>query len=150
MTVIRDRIAGGAVALLGLYYILQSLRYGIGSAARMESGFFPLLLGILALGLGIGIMVQLADRLAGQEEDVEKINWRAVIMLPAAIVAFAATIRPFGLVPAVFLTVLISSFADRGFGWKPALVLAIFVTIFSTLIFKIGLELQVNIIRWPL
>ena len=54
---------------------------------------------------------------------------------------FGMTVRGLGFVPALFITTLIASQASVKMKPLPALVLAVLVTLFSTLIFSYGLGL---------
>lgn len=145
---LRDLSAGLAVALTGAFAIVQSAAFPLGTLARMGPGYFPLLLGALLLALGLGIVVFDA-RTAGADRGADVISrqrLRAICTLAAAPMAFAVLIEPAGLVPAVFAAVFVSTFADRGAGLLRASLLAAGVTVFSVLIFKVGLNLPIDLI----
>src|SRR5918992_2700391 len=55
---VADLLAGGTFLALGAGFALGSLRYDIGSALRMGTGYVPLVLGVALAALGLTIIVQ--------------------------------------------------------------------------------------------
>lgn len=101
----------GAVALfaLSLIFIFGGLKLGLGSFFRLGTGAFPFISGsILAV---LAIFVGLHEwRSKGLSHPPDWISFLAIV---AAIAIFASTADRLGLVPAVFMSVIIASFPDR-------------------------------------
>ena len=144
-----DLIAGGLFILLGLFFGLQALGLEIGTSLRMGPGYFPLLLaGILVL-LGIVVIVRAAVEDNGE---IGALAWRGMLFILPAPVFFGLTVRGLGFVPSLFLTALIASGASHKMTPVKALLLALGITVFSTLVFSyaLGLPFQRFGPWWPL
>ncbi len=72
---------------------------------------------------------------------------RGVIFIIGSILAFAACIRPLGLVIASFATMIICAAAAEDVKWRETLLVAIFVTAFCSVLFPYGLNLPFQL--WP-
>lgn len=146
----RELLAGFLVAAFGGGIILESLNYQLGTAMRMGPGFFPLGLGLLLVALGLAIMV--FDTRAARHEPAALhalfIAWRPLIVLPLSILVFAFCIRRFGLVPATFAAVFLSTFAERAAPLLRSILVAAAITLMALVIFRWGLELRVEAFRW--
>ena len=106
----------------------QSLGLEIGTAFRMGPGYFPLVLALILVLLGVVVIVQ-ATRVAG--EPLGEFAWRGMAFILPAPVFFGLTVRGLGFVPALFLTSLIAAFASARMRPLPALALAFAVTVFA-------------------
>ena len=134
-----DAVAGVVFIAFGLFFGLSALLgLDLGTALRMGPGYAPLVLaGVLVL---LGLLI-LAGALRRAPEPVGRIAWRGLAVLLPAPILFGLTVRGLGFVPAIFLTTLLASFASPRMRPLPALLLAIGVTIFATLVFSVALGL---------
>lgn len=123
---------------LGLLFAYESWMLDMGTALRMGPGYFPLLLALVLSLLGVVILIQ-ATRVKG--EPVGPIAWRGMLLILPAPVLFGLTVRGLGFVPAVFITALFASFASVRMRLLPALILSVAVTLFSYVVFSMGLGL---------
>lgn len=131
--------ACGAIFIaVGLFFGYQSLGQEIGNAFRMGPGYFPLVLSGILILLGAIIVVQ-ATRVTG--EPVGQIAWRGMIFILPAPIFFGLTVRGLGFVPALFFTALIAAFASQRMRPGTALIVALALTIFSTIVFSYALGL---------
>lgn len=131
-------LCGALFAALGLIFAYQSWVLDIGTALRMGPGYFPLLLGLILLLLGVVILIQ-ATRV--NSEPVGPIAWRGMLLILPAPVFFGLTVRGLGFLPAIFLTAFIASFASLRMKPLAALILSAAVTLFSYAVFTRGLGL---------
>ena len=131
-------LCGALFIALGLIFAYESWMLDMGTALRMGPGYFPSLLGFVLLLLGIVIVIQ-ATRIGG--EPVGPIAWRGMLLILPAPVLFGLTVRGLGFVPAVFLTALLASFASLRMKPHSALILSLAVTLFSYVVFTLGLRL---------
>ena len=134
-----DAFAGLVFILFGLAFGLKSLGLDLGTAMRMGPGYFPMVLSGLLLLLG-GLIVVGAIREKGGD-GVGTLAWRGVFFILPAPIFFGLTVRGLGFVPAVFLTTLVAALASFKMRLHWALLLAVSVTIFATLVFSYGLGL---------
>ena len=139
MVVDRANLLCGAIFIaFGAFFALSSLGIEIGTAFRMGPGFFPLMLAIVLILLGLVIVVQ-ALRVEG--EPIGFVAWRGMLLILPSPIFFGLTVRGLGFVPAIFFTALIAAFASTRMSVMLAVILSACVTIFSTLVFVQALGL---------
>lgn len=133
-----DFTAGVLFILFGLGFGASALGLEMGTTLRMGPGYFPMALAVLLTGLGLAISAN-AFRSVG--EAVGTYAWRGMVFILGAPVFFGLTVRGLGFVPSLFVTTLIAALA--GLKLKPiyAVLLAIAVTVFCTLVFSVALGL---------
>lgn len=93
-------IAGGSMCLTGAFVIFDALGMRLGTPTRMGPGYYPMLIGAAALGLGILILVTETRRSVPLEPELTERSgaaWRSRILVPASMVVFALLLRPAGL-----------------------------------------------------
>lgn len=142
----RDVLAGMLLAGIGLLYLGASIALPIGSAVRMGSGYFPMLVS------GLLVLVGLAAATAGigKIDDADEPSaWRALIAIIAAVLVFGFTVRGLGLVPAVLATALLSCWATGQFHLLQALLTAALLALFCWAVFIWGLGLALDPFVWP-
>lgn len=134
-----DAAAGVVFILFGLFFAIQSLGLELGTAFRMGPGYFPLVLSGFLIVFGTLVLLNALSSRIG--EGIGSFAWRGLAFILPAPIFFGLTVRGLGFVPAIFLTTLIAGLAS--FRMKPhwAVLLAVAVTIFSTLVFSYGLGL---------
>ncbi|HWT31392.1 MAG TPA: tripartite tricarboxylate transporter TctB family protein [Propylenella sp.] len=138
---VRDLAAGLIFIAFGLAFAIAASRYQIGTAFRMGPGYFPIVLGGLLVLLGI--MVAVEGVLAGEDTPIGAVPWKALVLILGSIIFFGVTVRGLGLVPSLFVTVLMAAFASRRTTALTALLIAIGLTIGCVLIFVEALGLSI-------
>jgi hypothetical protein len=133
-----DAAAGLFFMLAGGVFGAQSLGLEIGTALRMGPGFFPLVLAVVLILLGLLILAS-AFRSVG--EDIGATAWRGMMFILPAPIFFGLTVRGLGFVPSIFLTTLVAAMASFKMKVWSAVLLAIGVTVFCTLVFSYALGL---------
>ena len=130
---------------VGLGVVVASLGYQIGTPARMGSGFFPLCLGIILLGLGAALAFQSCT--AGAIRDrLETWELKPLLIILGSVTLFGVLLLDFGLIVATIAMVVASSFASREGSWTTVFATSVFLALFCYLIFVVGLELQVPVL----
>jgi putative tricarboxylic transport membrane protein len=110
--------------------------FGPGTAPRL----FIILLGLVAFGIMLhGVLV------AGPH--VGQYHVRGPLLITAAVLVFAATIRPFGLVIASFATIVVGATATPEVRWLETLIWAVVLTAFCAFLFPYVLNLPMQL--WP-
>lgn len=132
--------------VFGVLFIVWSTEYQFGTTQRMGPGYFPTILGILLVFLGIlvGLPTFKHD---SQETHVEKIGWRGLLVVLGAVILYALLLPRLGFVVSMATLVILSAMASREFTWKAALLSTVVLGLFSYLVFVKGLELQFPV--WP-
>jgi hypothetical protein len=139
-TAIKDVLAGFAFIAFGLAFAVGATSYEIGTALRMGPGYFPLVLGGLLVLLGVLIIAK--GWIAGEGAEIGPVPWKAAALIIGALLFFGATIRGLGVVPSVFLTVLLAGFAGHRPGVLAPVVIAVALTVTCVLIFITALQLR--------
>ena len=96
----------------------------------------------LAGGAVFGAIIAIRSLFSGPMS-IGAIPWRAVILILGAPLVFGLTLRGIGLVPAVFVMVLIASLADPEFDLRFSLLVSAGLALFCWLVFGLGLGLTV-------
>ncbi|WP_404862307.1 tripartite tricarboxylate transporter TctB family protein [Georhizobium sp. MAB10] len=136
-------IASGLIFIgIGIAFGYAASGYQIGTALRMGPGYFPLVLAGLMCILGIAIVVKGMARDA-QPSEFGIVPWRGMVLLLGAIAFFGFTIRGLGLVPSLFVALLMASLASRRNTLLSALVLATSITALCVVIFIYGLSVPI-------
>jgi putative tricarboxylic transport membrane protein len=140
----QDVYGGMALILLALVAFVASndlpgmrgFAFGPGTAPRL----FAFALAILSLGVVVGGLLTAGPDITGYKI-------RGVIFIIGSILAFAACIRPLGLVVASFATMVICAAAAEDVKWRETVIVAVVVTAFCSVLFPYGLNLPFQL--WP-
>ena len=139
-----DVFAGAIFVLIGGAFVVGSLSYELGTLLRMGPGYFPLVLGLILVGLGLGVGVK--GFVAGDDITFGSIPWRAVAVIVAALLFFGFTVRRLGFVPASAVTALLTTLASPRLRLLYALAVTAGLTAAATLIFIVGLQVRIPLI----
>lgn len=115
---------------------MRGFAFGPGTAPRL----FALMLAVLSLAVVVSGLVYPGPQ-------VTKYKVRGVVFIIGAILAFAATIRPLGLIIATFSTIVICAAAAEDVKWRETVLWAVVLTVFCALLFPYGLNLPFQL--WP-
>lgn len=141
---LKDILAGAVFIALGLAFAAGSLAYEIGTPLRMGPGYVPLVLGLILVGMGILVIAK--GFIAGEGGDIGVVDWRAVVMITAALLFFGITVRGLGVVGALLGCSLIAALARSATSVREALVIAVGLTALSVVIFIFALQLRLPLI----
>lgn len=120
---------------------MGSLSYELGTPLRMGPGYFPLLVGAILAALGLGIVLK--GLVAGEVVSFGAVPWRAVGVIVLALLFFGFTVRRLGFVPTSAVTALLTTFASTRVRPLMAVAVAAGLTLASTLIFVVALQLRI-------
>lgn len=136
-----DVLAGGVFVLIGGLFVVGSLGYELGTPLRMGPGAFPLLAGATVAALGLAIVIK--GLIVGEVISFGSIPWRAVAVIVLAVLFFGFTARRLGFVPASVVTAFLTTLASRRMRLLTAVAVAAGLTVASTLIFVVALQLRI-------
>ncbi len=137
-----DIVAGLVTGGVGLFIVTEASSYRLGTLLRMGPGYFPRLLGVVMLLLGLLMIV--TARPGGLGISASREQWRGTAFLGAAFAAFVLTIEPLGMLASVTVTVFLAAMANHRTPVGTALVLAVLTAIGCTLLFSVALGLQIK------
>jgi hypothetical protein len=123
---------------LGLFFAYQSVGIDLGTAFRMGPGYFPLILALILVLLGVVVLI---DAIRVESEPIGHIAWRGIFFILPAPIFCGLTVRGLGFVPSIFLTGLIAGFASQKMKPSVALLLAAGLTLFTVIVFSYALGL---------
>lgn len=134
----------------GLFYIaigsaalIISRDYGMGTAVRMGPAYFPIILSVLLVTIGI---ISLIRSFLKPGAPVGDFAWKGFFFVIASTILFGFIVRGAGLLIALPLLIIISSCASTRFRWQYSLALAAGVTVFCILVFQKGLGVPIPIV----
>lgn len=135
----------------GLMFLTFGLFFGgktlfdldMGTLDQMGPGFFPLTLCIILVVLGTVILLQAQPR----EEGQLPVNWRAVLMIGGAPVAFGLSVLSLGLLPALVISVALAVLASNKINLLKGTMIVAGVTLFCIVVFKFGVRVPYELIN---
>lgn len=130
-------IAFGAAA------IIIARDYGMGTAHKMGPAYFPMVLSVLLILIGI---ISLIRSFIKPGSPIGRYAFKGLMLVTASTVLFGFIVRGAGLVIALPLLVIISSYASKQFNWKYSIAMAAGLTVFCILIFLKGLGVPLPIL----
>lgn len=137
-------VVAGLLGGVGLTAFIIGLGYDFGSARRMGPGYFPVVLSGLLTVLALSEMI---SALLGPKKI--EVDWRPLGAILAAVAGFAMTMYLFGMIPALFVVIGLTTLSEPKFGWKPALILAVVTSIGAWLLFTRFLGMTMPLFDWP-
>lgn len=140
----QDVYGGMALILLALVAFVASNELPGMRGFAFGPGTAPRLFAFVLAALSAFVVV---TGLLSPGPDVSPYAFRGVIFIIGSILAFAATIRPLGLVVASFATMIICAAAADDVRWRESVVVAAAVTAFCAVLFPYGLNLPFQL--WP-
>jgi hypothetical protein len=140
----KDFWAGVLFIAFGTAAVTLGAGYPLGTAARMGPGYFPRVLGMLLIGMGL-ILALRALKLTGPPLAMR--NLKPLVIVLASVLVFGLTATRLGVVAATMLLILISSTADQEYRWKEALVSSLVLAVLTVAAFIWGLGVQLPV--WP-
>jgi putative tricarboxylic transport membrane protein len=106
----QDLGAGVVFVLIGLAGLYFGRELAFGTAARMGPGYFPTLLSILILAIGIIVAIR---GLTTDGPPIEPVQLRPIAMIVAAILIFGVLIGVVGLALTALLLTVFAAYARR-------------------------------------
>lgn len=140
-----DVLNGLIFAGLGGGVVYVSTSYDFGTVARMGPGFFPRVLGVLLIGLGIVIASRgfLTPR---AKLTIERL--RPIFAIGGSLIAFGWILPRFGFVPALIASCLLAMAAIQRSSLKEMVLLPLVLCVFCSLVFIYGLGLAIPLAKW--
>lgn len=141
---LNDVMVGLTLVAIAVLALVLAWPLKPGTVAAMGPGFFPRLLALIEIALGLCIVVQ---GLAQEGEPFERWFPRQIFFVLASVLFFALTIERLGVAIAVVGTVLVACLARRETRFHEAVPVALGMAAFVVLVFPVALGLPIPI--WP-
>lgn len=140
----QDFVGGVALIAIALFALWASSDLQGMRGFSFGAGTVPRMFGILLLGLGIAVMIV---GLVSDGEHITVYAWRGPLFVSLAILSFAITIRPLGLVVSAFVTFMVSALGTQETRWRETIIVGVALTAFCSFLFPYGLGLPMQL--WP-
>ena len=139
----KDFWTGLIYIFVGAGALVISRDYDMGTAVKMGPAYFPTILSVLLVGIGI-ISVLRAFIRSGSPIGV--VAWKGLVLIVASTLLFGVVLRGAGVVIALPLLVIVSALASARFSWKTALLEAAGITVFCIVVFLKGLGVPLPVL----
>lgn len=140
----KDFWAGLMFIAFGLFFLIASGNYQMGSAVRMGPAYFPTVLGGLMAVLGAIVLLQ---SVIFEGEKVPKLSFKPIFYISLSLILFGYLLKPLGFILSLTVLVFVSAFGGHEFRAKEVGILTVVLVICSVLVFVKGLTLPFPL--WP-
>lgn len=117
--------------------------YDMGTAVKMGPAYFPTLLSVLLMVIGI---ISVLRSFFKSGSPIGVVAWKGLVLIVASTLLFGMIVRGAGLIIALPLLVIVSASASVRFSWKTSLAEAVGITVFCIVIFLKGLGVPLPIL----
>lgn len=129
-----------AVGIAAIFFVRE---HSIGKAMSMGPAYFPTMLGVLQILIGIALLVRSFFR---SGLPIGRLALGKMALVLGAIMLFGLLLRGMGLIVAIIIIVILSAYASEKFRWLSALGLAVGIAIGSAIIFAVLLGIPIPLI----
>lgn len=140
----KDFLSGLLFIVFGAGALYFGRNLAMGTAVRMGPGFVPHMLAYIMIGLGL--LIAVVALVTANAEQVEKPNWKPIVLVTIGIVVFALLFERLGMFPALAALILIASYGGEEFNIWEVIGNIVVLTAMCVVVFKIGLGMNVSII----
>ena len=141
----QDVLFGLFLIAVAAFAMFATRKLSVGSASDMGPGYMPLAISLIILGFGVFLTGR--GLLSGNEQGIEAVQLRPVLMILLSVGVFAFLAERAGLVLASLATVIIAGFGGREHRFVEGAIFAVVLTAASVLLFVRVLALPVPV--WP-
>ena len=139
----KDFWTGFIYLFVGSGALIISRDYDMGTAVKMGPAYFPILLSVLLMIIGI---ISVLRSFFKSGSPIGVVAWKGLVLIVASTLLFGMIVRGAGLIIALPLLVIVSASASARFSWKTSLAEAVGITVFCIVIFLKGLGVPLPIL----
>ena len=139
----KDFWTGLIYIFVGSAALIISWDYDMGTAVKMGPAYFPTILSVLLMVIGI---ISVLRSFLKSGSPIGVIAWKGLVLIVASTLLFGMIVRGAGLIIALPLLVIVSASASARFNWKTTIAEAVGITVFSIIIFLKGLGVPLPIL----
>ena len=140
----KDFLSGVMFIAFGLIALYFGQKLALGTPVRMGPGYVPRMLSFILIGLGLVICIV---AVATSPEPTEKPRWKPIGLVTLGVVCFGLLFESAGLLPAMIALTFIASNAGEEFDLKEVIGNMVALAILCTLVFKVGLGMNISIVK---
>ena len=139
----KDFWTGVIYIFIGSTALIISRDYEMGTAVKMGPAYFPTILSLLLMIIGI---ISIVRSFLKSGSPIGVVAWKGLVLVVVSTLLFGMILRGAGVIIALPLLVIVSASASVRFSWKHALAEAAGITVFCILIFLKGLGVPLPIL----
>jgi hypothetical protein len=148
MIIDSEKLAAFIFLAFGLAAVVMGFGHGFGTLRALGGGAMPVLAGTALCTLG-AVQLFRALKVGGKLQSAFlRAELRPLLLILAAVLAFATLILPTGLIPALTALIGISWFAETGGRRFEVLGALVVVIVIMIAIFNFGLGLHIRLFAW--
>jgi hypothetical protein len=142
----KDFWSGVMFVAFGVFFAGFARQYDMGTAARMGPAYFPTVLGLLLVAIGLYVGFK-GLRLESEDGDgaVGKFHFKPLLLVLGGVSAFGVLLRPAGMVIAISAMIVIASLGSGEFKWKEIIPLTVGLAVLVLVVFIWGLSMTIPI-----
>ena len=140
----KDLWSGLMFAGFGVLALAMGSNLAVGTAVRMGPGYVPRMLSYILIALGLVILVR---AIIAPGETIERLRWKPITMITIGVVVFALLFESAGLAPALIALVFLAALGGEEFKVVETALACVALIILCIVIFKVGLSMNISIIR---
>jgi hypothetical protein len=140
----KDLWSGLMFAGFGVLALSMGSNLAIGTAIRMGPGYVPRMLSYILIGLGIAIIVR---AIIAPAETIERFRWKPITMITIGVLVFAMLFERAGLAPALVCLIFLAALGGQEFKLVETALACVVLILLCICIFKLGLSMNISIIR---
>jgi hypothetical protein len=127
----------------GIAALVVGGNLAVGTAIRMGPGYVPRMLSYILIALGLAITVR---AVLSPGDPIERLRFKPIVMITLGVLAFAFLFERAGLAPALVCLVFLAALGGQEFKLIETVLACIVLIALCTVIFKIGLSMNIYII----
>jgi hypothetical protein len=139
----KDLWTGILFIAVGIAAIVFVREHAMGEAMSMGPAYFPTILGLLQILIGVALLVRSFFR---SGSPIERLALGKMALVLGAIMLFGLLLRGMGLIVSIIVIVILSAYASEKFRWLSALALAVGIAIGSAIVFVVLLGIPIPLI----
>lgn len=140
----RNLLAGLSFIAIAAAFLIDGRNYEMGTALRMGPSYFPTLLAIVLLGMGLFVC---ARSFVISDEPIAVPRIRPLTVVIGGLILFGLSLEKIGLIAATALLVIVASFGSFHFKLREAVINAFMLSILSYVLFIYALGIPFKV--WP-
>jgi putative tricarboxylic transport membrane protein len=131
--------------LFSLITCIESYRLKLGEIQKPGPGFFPFSVGLVMLGLSLVALFQSTGKKNDTEKKVrqEPFRWWNIVIILAAVLAYALTIETIGFLVNTFLFVCLMLKVIEPQTWKKSILVGVITAVAANLVFNVIFRAQI-------
>jgi hypothetical protein len=127
----------------GIAALVVGSNLAVGTAIRMGPGYVPRMLSYILIALGLAIVVR---AVLSPGDPIERFRFKPITLITIGVIAFAFLFERAGLAPALVALVFLAALGGQEFKLLETILACIVLIALCTVIFKIGLSMNIYII----